>query len=174
MGEQWNRTLARTARTKNTYSNINRTEQNAFSLRMVLVGGWRRSTSWVSASRSINVCQSLIYLFLMLSPAQARSSPPFDPWLSLLGKYPAYSDFPVHNSKRNGGMPDECRGRYDTSIYTQLDNICEDCYNLYKEADVHSFCRGDCFSSSYFQRCLQALLLEEGRFINMAQIIGWF
>merc|ERR1712032_1030577 len=65
------------------------------------------------------------------------------------------------NFKRNGGVPDECRGKYDTSIYTQLDNICEDCYNLYKEADVHQFCRADCFSTSYFQRCLQALLLEE-------------
>merc|ERR1712037_922976 len=71
----------------------------------------------------------------------------------------------------NGGVPDECRGKYDTSIYTQLDNICEDCYNLYKEADVHQFCRADCFSTSYFQRCLQALLLEEDRFLNMVQII---
>merc|ERR1711983_556716 len=45
------------------------------------------------------------------------------------------------SSKRNGGMPDECRGRYDTAIYTTLDNICEDCYNLYKEPDIHSMCR---------------------------------
>jgi hypothetical protein len=76
------------------------------------------------------------------------------------------------NFKRNGGVPDECRGKYDTSIYTQLDNICEDCYNLYKEPDVHQFCRADCFSTSYFQKCLQALLLEEDRFLNMVQIIG--
>jgi len=69
-------------------------------------------------------------------------------------------------------MPDECRGRYDTAIYTTLDNICEDCYNLYKEPDIHSMCRADCFSSAYFQNCLQALLLEEDRFVNMAQIIG--
>ena len=97
----------------------------------------------------------------------------------------------VFHSKRNGGMPDECRGRYDTAIYTTLDNICEDCYNLYKEPDIHSMCRyivrvllfsscfacfissrADCFSSAYFQNCLQALLLEEDRFVNMAQIIG--
>ena len=47
----------------------------------------------------------------------------------------------LFSSKRNGGMPVECRGRYDTAIYTTLDNICEDCYNLYKEPDVHSMCR---------------------------------
>ena len=86
-------------------------------------------------------------------------------------------------------MPDECRGRYDTAIFTTLDNICEDCYNLYKEPDIHSMCRSevednqnyikailfyraDCFSSGYFQYCLQALLLEEDRFVNMAQVIG--
>ena len=40
-------------------------------------------------------------------------------------------------------MPDECRGRYDTAIFTTLDNICEDCYNLYKEPDIHSMCRSD-------------------------------
>ena len=43
--------------------------------------------------------------------------------------------------KRDGGMPEDCHGKYDPSIYTQLDNICEDCYNLYKEPDVHQFCR---------------------------------
>ena len=32
--------------------------------------------------------------------------------------------------------------------------------------------RADCFSSGYFQYCLQALLLEEDRFVNMAQVIG--
>ena len=34
-----------------------------------------------------------------------------------------------------------CRGKYNTAIYTQLDNICEDCYNLYKDPDVHHMCR---------------------------------
>ena len=32
--------------------------------------------------------------------------------------------------------------------------------------------RADCFSSASFQHCLQALLLEQDRFVNMAQIIG--
>ena len=143
----------------------------------VLVGGWRPCTSWVCV------------LLLITGPAPRPALP--HPFLSLLPGLPQQyiAPFPSHASKRNGGMPAECRGRYDTAIYTQLDNICEDCYNLYKEPDVHSYCRSgrcsvvtllylyghdreDCFSSSYFQRCLQALLLEEGRFLNMAQIIG--
>eukprot|EP00090_Calanus_glacialis_P022637 TRINITY_DN34926_c0_g1_i1.p1 TRINITY_DN34926_c0_g1~~TRINITY_DN34926_c0_g1_i1.p1 ORF type:complete len:124 (+),score=33.23 TRINITY_DN34926_c0_g1_i1:3-374(+) len=115
--------------------------------------------------------QSLTYLLLLLGTAQPRSSQPYQPWLSLLAKYPTYTT-PGTFSKRNGGMAEDCRGKYDPSIYTQLDNICEDCYNLYKEPDVHQMCRAECFSSSYFQRCLQALLLEEERFLSMAQIIG--
>ena len=38
-------------------------------------------------------------------------------------------------------MPAECRGRYNAGIYTQLNNICDDCYNLFKEPDVHQLCR---------------------------------
>jgi len=113
----------------------------------------------------------MLVFSVIMSLISASPSPGYDPVLSLLAKYPSYSNY-IISSKRNGGMPDECRGRYDTAIYTTLDNICEDCYNLYKEPDIHSMCRADCFSSAYFQNCLQALLLEEDRFVNMAQIIG--
>merc|ERR1719464_2598597 len=112
---------------------------------------------------------SVVVLLALLGLSLA--SPTYDPILSLIAKYPRYSSYFV-SSKRNGGMPDECRGRYDTAIFTTLDNICEDCYNLYKEPDIHSMCRADCFSSASFQHCLQALLLEQDRFVNMAQIIG--
>jgi len=123
---------------------------------------------------SNSVTMASLRLLLTLVPCMmvwASPQPSYDPVLSLLQKYPAYSSYFI-SSKRNGGMPDECRGRYDPAIYTTLDNICEDCYNLYKEPDIHSMCRADCFSSASFQHCLQALLLEEDRFVNMAQIIG--
>merc|ERR1711990_346596 len=120
-------------------------------------------------SLQARILLSLVLILTLLGLTLA--SPTYDPILSLLAKYPRYSSYFV-SSKRNGGMPDECRGRYDTAIFTTLDNICEDCYNLYKEPDIHSMCRADCFSSGYFQYCLQALLLEEDRFVNMAQVIG--
>ncbi|XP_023328149.1 ion transport peptide [Eurytemora carolleeae] len=75
-------------------------------------------------------------------------------------------------SKRNSGMPEVCRGRYDAAIFTQLENICEDCYNLYKEPDVHQLCRSECFGSSFFKQCLEALLMVEDEYVNMAEIIG--
>ena len=50
--------------------------------------------------------------------------------LGLLAKYPEYQavvrPFKKRNGglnfKRNGGVPDECRGKYDTSIYTQVNS----------------------------------------------------
>ena len=49
------------------------------------------------------------------------------------------------------------------------------CYQVFMShvcQDMNDFFRADCFSGGYFQYCLQALLLEEDRFVNMAQIIG--
>jgi len=76
----------------------------------------------------------------------------------------------LSQSKRN--IPEDCQGRYDTAMYSQLESVCEDCYNLYKAPEVHQLCRSDCFSTVNFQSCLQALLLETEPYMNMAQIIG--
>merc|ERR1712241_970856 len=118
----------------------------------VLLGGWRRSRSWVT-TRTTRTTRSWVttmaFLALVLPPlVNGFDKEPGLLELGLLAKYPEYQavvrPFKKRNGgglnfKRNGGVPDECRGKYDTSIYTQLDNICEDCYNLYKEADVHQF-----------------------------------
>merc|ERR1712115_320763 len=142
---------------------------------MVLLGGWRKSRSWVMNVFLIVVLALLSPIVGSLDTESGFLSPSKRVLelreLGMLANYPGCQAILPH-FKRNGGVPDECRGKYDTSIYTQLDNICEDCYNLYKEPDVHQFCRADCFSTSYFQKCLQALLLEEDRFLNMVQIIG--
>lgn len=34
-----------------------------------------------------------------------------------------------------------CMGKFDRSKFARLDTICEDCYQLYREPDIHSFCR---------------------------------
>jgi hypothetical protein len=103
--------------------------------------------------------------FLLPLLAQATFNSPF---FSLFKRDPTFSA----GSKRNGGIPEECQGRYDTAIFTTLNRVCEDCYNLYKEPEVHGLCRSGCFSTSYFQRCLQALLLEEDEYLELIQIIG--
>ncbi|XP_065215711.1 ion transport peptide isoform X2 [Planococcus citri] len=54
-----------------------------------------------------------------------------------------------------------CKGIYDKSIFARIDQICEDCYNLFREPKLHSVCRADCFNNKYFQGCLSTLLLTE-------------
>jgi len=34
----------------------------------------------------------------------------------------------------------QCRGRYDRSIYSELERVCDDCYNLYKNLEVYGSC----------------------------------
>merc|ERR1719300_1146067 len=38
-----------------------------------------------------------------------------------------------------------------------LDKICEDCYHMYKDSDVYDMCRTDCFSSGYFNGCMNVM-----------------
>nr|CAD7434752.1 unnamed protein product [Timema monikensis] len=68
----------------------------------------------------------------------------------------------------------QCKGVYDKSIFARLDRICEDCYNLFREPQLHSLCRSNCFSSQYFTSCLESLLLteEDENFSQMVEFLG--
>lgn len=35
----------------------------------------------------------------------------------------------------------QCKGVYDKSIFARLDRICEDCYNLFREPQLHMLCK---------------------------------
>lgn len=78
--------------------------------------------------------------------------------------------------KRSGQsyMELSCDGAYDRQLFSRLERVCDDCYNLYKEPQVHGMCRSDCFGSETFRQCLQTLLLEEDsqQFTDMIDIIG--
>ncbi|XP_053594169.1 ion transport peptide [Microplitis demolitor] len=67
-----------------------------------------------------------------------------------------------------------CKGVYDKSIFARLDRVCEDCYNLFREPQLHTLCRQDCFSTKYFTSCIQALLLEDEKekFQEMTEYLG--
>ncbi|CAG7730403.1 unnamed protein product [Allacma fusca] len=68
----------------------------------------------------------------------------------------------------------QCKGAYDKAIFSKLDRVCDDCFNLYREPQLHSLCRSNCFGSTYFKGCLDALLLneEEGKFDEMIEMLG--
>ncbi|XP_053978812.1 uncharacterized protein LOC128895443 isoform X2 [Hylaeus anthracinus] len=68
----------------------------------------------------------------------------------------------------------QCKGIYDKSIFARLDRICEDCYNLFREPQLHQLCRQNCFGTQYFTSCIQALLLEDEKekFQEMVEYLG--
>ncbi|XP_060536105.1 CHH-like protein isoform X2 [Cylas formicarius] len=55
----------------------------------------------------------------------------------------------------------ECKGVYDKVIFARLDRICEDCYNLFREPQLHSLCMAQCFTTEYFRGCVESLQLAE-------------
>ncbi|XP_057328311.1 ion transport peptide-like isoform X2 [Microplitis mediator] len=54
-----------------------------------------------------------------------------------------------------------CKGVYDKSIFARLDRVCEDCYNLFREPQLHTLCRKDCFTTYYFKGCVETLLMQD-------------
>lgn len=56
-----------------------------------------------------------------------------------------------HSLNKRSFFEIQCKGVYDKSIFARLDRICEDCYNLFREPQLHSLCRyAGPFFSSYF------------------------
>lgn len=73
----------------------------------------------------------------------------------------ACKDTPRARSRWTGrsGLHLQCRG--PLNYFVQLKNICDDCYNLYKDAEVYGLCTERCFHSEYFKACLSALLIDD-------------
>jgi hypothetical protein len=46
-----------------------------------------------------------------------------------------------HPFSKRSFMDIQCKGVYDKSLFARLDRICEDCYNLFREPQLHTLCR---------------------------------
>ncbi|GIY15281.1 ion transport peptide-like [Caerostris extrusa] len=46
-----------------------------------------------------------------------------------------------------------CMGVYDKAKFARLDRVCEECYQLFRESDVHTLCRSNCFKNNFFTQC---------------------
>ncbi|GAB0090333.1 ion transport peptide [Sergentomyia squamirostris] len=76
---------------------------------------------------------------------------------------PMIVSFPRHHTltKRSSFFDIECKGVFNKSIFFRLDRICEDCYSLFREPQLHSLCKKRCFTTEYFKGCLDALQLTD-------------
>ncbi|KAK3912313.1 Ion transport peptide-like [Frankliniella fusca] len=87
----------------------------------------------------------------------------------VLGHYMGHVGHLAHPVSKRSFFDIQCKGVYDKSIFARLDRICEDCYNLFREPQLHSLCRKGCFTTDYFKGCLDALLLQD----EMEDIQTW-
>ncbi len=60
--------------------------------------------------------------------------------LLLPGMLRPSSALPPAKDKRNF-LELECRGSYHSGRLVLLERVCEDCYNLFKQAEVYGHCR---------------------------------
>uniref|UniRef100_A0A182KA63 Ion transport peptide-like protein n=1 Tax=Anopheles christyi TaxID=43041 RepID=A0A182KA63_9DIPT len=63
--------------------------------------------------------------------------------------------------KRSSFFDIECKGQFNKQIFYRLDRICEDCYSLFREPQILSFCKKQCFTTDYFKGCIDALQLTD-------------
>lgn len=62
---------------------------------------------------------------------------------------------PTHTIEKRSFFDIQCKGVYDKSIFARLDRICEDCYNLFREPQLHQLCRSvnKCYLQYVFGLC---------------------
>lgn len=60
--------------------------------------------------------------------------------LGVASSTPTYGE---HHLTKRSYFDINCKGLYDKSIFARLDRICQDCYSLYREPELHTLCRYD-------------------------------
>nr|UPH34161.1 venom peptide precursor CNH-Rm [Rhytidoponera metallica] len=47
---------------------------------------------------------------------------------------------------------------HNNDTFNKVDNVCDDCFNLFRNINLYNDCRQNCFGSEYFPACLEVLL----------------
>ncbi|XP_025263309.1 ion transport peptide isoform X2 [Camponotus floridanus] len=119
-----------------------------------------------SSSRSSTTCPFLLSIFTWSLTFLLISS--------CIGLGADAAAMNAHSLGKRSFFDIQCKGVYDKSIFARLDRICEDCYNLFREPQLHMLCKQECFSTEYFTSCMQVLLLEDEKetLQEMARYLG--
>jgi len=103
---------------------------------------------------------TLVFLLFVLAVASTAST------------YSMEDEDSHHLSKRSY-FDINCKGLYDKSIFARLDRICQDCYSLYREPELHTLCRWKHFYfifknelTNFLSSSLGAFLEKWGLYLN--------
>nr|AHM93479.1 hyperglycemic hormone [Chionoecetes japonicus]AHM93480.1 hyperglycemic hormone [Chionoecetes opilio] len=122
------------------------------------------------------VCVSMNALNL----AQARSTQGYGHMDKLLqslrgnGDPTTPIDNMAHSLEKRQVYDTSCKGMYDRGLFSDLEHVCDDCYNLYRNPHVATACRGNCYSNLVFRQCMEDLLLMEefDKYARAIQTVG--
>ncbi|XP_042885255.1 mandibular organ-inhibiting hormone-like [Penaeus japonicus] len=53
-----------------------------------------------------------------------------------------------------------CQGEFNKAQYISLSHVCEDCHNLYRQPEILTECKANCFQNTLFPTCVSLLMLE--------------
>ncbi|XP_050731777.1 crustacean hyperglycemic hormones-like isoform X1 [Eriocheir sinensis] len=112
---------------------------------------------------------------LILPHAHARSAEGFGRMERLLGQLRGGADSSAalgelrvagegpagHPLDKRQAYDRSCKGIYDRSLFSKLEHVCDDCFNLYRSSHVASGCRENCYSNLVFRQCMDDLLLMD-------------
>nr|WLV89611.1 crustacean-hyperglycemic-hormone-3 [Gecarcinus lateralis] len=73
-----------------------------------------------------------------------------------------------HRLTKRSYVDSSCKGLYSRSVWDKLYYVCDDCQNLFRDADVGKECRRGCFASDTFVMCLGNLLMPVDQYLTMA------
>ncbi|KAK3859211.1 hypothetical protein Pcinc_034650, partial [Petrolisthes cinctipes] len=81
---------------------------------------------------------------------------------------------PEHPMEKRQVFDKSCKGVYSRSLFSKLDAVCDDCYNLYRKSHVSIMCKSNCYANDVFKQCLRELLLEDvlGEYVRAVQTVG--
>lgn len=64
------------------------------------------------------------------------------PLALIIALVPLITALPHHSlAKRSTFFDIDCKGVFNKKIFSRLDRICEDCYSLFREPQLHSLCK---------------------------------
>ncbi|XP_026463665.1 ion transport peptide-like [Ctenocephalides felis] len=100
-------------------------------------------------------------LLLLLALVRYSSGGPLSQDAPIYQQSALTSDFSPHSILKRSFFDIQCKGVYDKGIFARLDRICEDCYNLFREPQLHALCKKECFTTDYFKGCMESLQLND-------------
>ncbi|XP_068202988.1 molt-inhibiting hormone-like [Palaemon carinicauda] len=68
-----------------------------------------------------------------------------------------------------------CQGfQFSKELYKKVDEVCDECTNLYRKSYIKEACRTDCFVNEVFEKCLEVLMFDTEEYLIIREAIAGY